>query len=474
MNSMRTRSITRRLIVSVVLTQLVLTAAVVALATYLTKSQLRTSFDAALHGRAMAVAALVRFSEDEKPRLIFDSRLVPPPLDGEHPDQYEILGPDGHLIVRSAGWLGDVVPNPDGRSYWTEQAHGHEFRVVRLQNIPVLDQEGPDATNSSTITVSYAASTEEPRERAWAVGIFTCLGSFLLLGIATATTVWAVRRGLSPLSQLADRAGMVTPKDWALHAPDEAHATAELAPLTRAMDSMLATLQQAFTSQRDFVANAAHELKTPIAVLKSTLQLALQRPRTADEYRVQLRDALDDVERLETLSHSMLRLARAEQLHTTKRRDDCPIVDLAASCEESAERWRAVAAAKSVKIRLRFSSSPKVRAEPEDIELVCNNLLDNAIRYSPNGGEVIVSVSQGNGEARIEVHDSGPGISSAELQNIFERFHRGDASRSRETGGYGLGLAIAKAMIEAYGGTIAAKSSEGNGTTFGVCLPFAA
>jgi signal transduction histidine kinase len=471
-NSMRKRSITRRLIVSVVLTQLVLTAAVVALATYLTKWQLRTSFDAALHGRAMAVAALVRFSEEENPRLIFDSRLVPPPLDSEHADPYEIVGPDGHLIVKSEDWVADLIPPRSGdRAYWTAHAGHREFRVVRLRNIPVLDQEGPN-TAGSTITVFYAASMERIRHHSWEVGILTCLGSLLLLGFATGATVWVVRRGLSPLAQLASSAGRVTAEDWTLHAPDDAHATMELAPLTKAMDDMLATLQKAFTSQREFVANAAHELKTPIAVLKSTLQLALQRPRTAEEYRSQLQDALDDVARLETLSHSMLRLARAEQLHTAKRRDSFPVVDLTASCEESADRWRPLAEAKSIRIQLQSSSAPKIRADPDDVELIWNNLLDNAIRYSPNGAEVLISISQDDGRARVEVRDSGPGISEADLRNIFERFHRGDTSRSRETGGYGLGLAIAKAMIEAYGGTIAAQSSEVTGTTFSVSLPF--
>lgn len=472
MNSMRKRSITRRLIISVVLTQLVLTAAVVALATYLTKWQLRTSFDAALHGRAMAVAALVRFSEEENPRLIFDSRLVPPPLDSDRTDQYEIIGPDGHLIVKSEEWVADLVPPRSGNHpYWTAHTGHREFRVARLRDIPVLDQEGP-GTTSSTITVFYAASMEKIKHHSWEVGILTCFGSLLLLAFATGTTVWVVRRGLSPLSQLAGSAGRVTAEDWTLYAPDDAYATVELAPLIKAMDGMLATLQKAFTSQREFVANAAHELKTPIAVLKSTLQLGLQRQRTAEEYRGQLQDALDDVARLETLSHSMLRLARAEQLHAAKRREDFPVVDLTASCEESADRWRPLAEAKSIRIQLRCSSAPKLRADPDDVDLIWNNLLDNAIRYSPTGSEVLISVSQDDGRAHIEVHDNGPGISDAELRNIFERFHRGDASRSRETGGYGLGLAIAKAMIEAYGGNISAKSSKASGTTFSVSLPF--
>jgi signal transduction histidine kinase len=237
------------------------------------------------------------------------------------------------------------------------------------------------------------------------------------------------------------------------------------------MNGMLTTLERAFTSQSQFVTNAAHELKTPLAVLKSTLQLALQRPRTADEYCNQLRTALDDVARLEALTHSMLRLARAEQIQTRQSAGTLPIVDLAEACEVTAERWRPIADAKSVHIQVESSGALKVHGDPDDLELIWNNLLDNAIRYSPRGANVRISVAKDNGRARVDVQDQGPGIGHAELNSIFERFHRADASRSRETGGYGLGLAIAKAMAEAYGGSIAVESKNGGGSTFSIRLP---
>ncbi|MGH9522894.1 MAG: histidine kinase dimerization/phospho-acceptor domain-containing protein, partial [Terriglobales bacterium] len=335
---MRKRSLTRQLIVSVVLTQLVLTAAVVALATYLTVRQLRASFDAELHGRAMAISALVRYSEDEKPKLIFDATMVPPPLDARSTDEYEIVGSDGHMIARSAWWAAFQPVKGEGRGSWDVRVDERPYRVIRLKNVPVLDEEAPGATSPERLTVYYAASSAGIRERAARVALVILLGSLALLVVAIAAAVWAVRRGLEPLEKLAASAGQVTAQNWKLNAPEEAHATLELAPLTAAMDRMLATLQSAFTSQRDFVANAAHELKTPIAVLKSTLQLALQRPRTAEEYRARLQEALDDVARLESLAHSLLRLARAEQLQG-RDRQELPAVDVAASCEQSAERW---------------------------------------------------------------------------------------------------------------------------------------
>jgi signal transduction histidine kinase len=463
------RSLTRQLIVSVVVTQLVLTGAVVGLATYLTRWQLRRSFDEELHGRAVALAALVRYSEDEKPVLQFDSTMAPPPLDAANPDQFQIVGPGGKILGQSAEWI-HIQPQQGGAQYATVRVGGRHYRVVELRRLPVLDQEAPGTTSADTLTVSYAASDEQIRRRAAEIALQTIVGSFALLVIAVAVAAWTVHRRLAPLAALAESARQVTPQHWKLNAPEEARATSELAPLTQAMDRMLTTLQEAFTSQREFVSNAAHELKTPIAVLKSTLQLALQRPREAEEYRAQVREALDDVERLEALAHSLLRLARAEQLQEG-RPTELPIVDIVASCEQSAERWRTIAAAKSVRIEVYTTERADVRGDPEDLDLIWSNLLDNAIRYSPNDSEVVIAVSRDNASVRVDVRDRGPGIERSQLQHIFERFQRADASRSRRTGGYGLGLAIAKAMTEAYGGSIAAESQPGEGTIFSVRLP---
>ena len=463
------RSLTRQLIVSVVATQMVLTGAVVSLAMYLTRWQLRRSFDEQLHGRAVALAALVRYSEDEKPVLHFDARMAPPPLDARNPDEFQIVGPDGKILGQSAGWT-NIKPYEGAAQYGTVSVADRHYRVIELRRVPVLDQEAPGTTSTDTLTISYAASDEQIRRRAAEIALQTVLGSFALLVIAIIVAAWTVRRRLAPLAELAGRARQVTPLHWKLNASEEARATSELAPLTEAMDRMLTTLEKAFTSQREFVSNAAHELKTPVAVLKSTLQLALQHPREAEEYRAQLREALDDVERLEALAHSLLRLARAEQLQERSLKE-LPIIDTSASCEQSAERWRTIAGAKAVHIEVHTTERAEVRGDPDDLDLIWSNLLDNAIRYSPNDSEVVIAVSRENGIVRVDVRDWGPGIESGQLQHIFERFQRPDASRSRETGGYGLGLAIAKAMTEAYGGSIAAESQMGEGTTFSVRLP---
>jgi signal transduction histidine kinase len=276
---------------------------------------------------------------------------------------------------------------------------------------------------------------------------------------------------LRPLSELADSARTISASNWELNPPEEARDTLELEPLTQAMTSMLDGLHRAFTQQREFLANAAHELKTPVAILKSTLQSLLQRPRTSEEYRAGLEEALDDMARLEKLLHSMLRLARAEQWAAGNLRRDLAPVDVAMTCQLAIERMRAVAQQRGVNIDFTANGAMSLPADPDDLELVWSNLLENAIRFSPGGETVQISVRTNNGYGSVEVADKGPGIPPSELPSIFERFHRGDSSRTRDSGGYGLGLAISKALIEAYGGTIEPQSRMGEGTRMIVSLP---
>jgi len=238
------------------------------------------------------------------------------------------------------------------------------------------------------------------------------------------------------------------------------------------MTTMLARLQRSFDQQREFMGNAAHELKTPVAVLKSTLQSLLQRPRGAEEYVAGLEHSLEDLERLEQLLQWMLRLARAEQWAHGASRRDLQVIDVGTTCEEAVERIRQLAEDRKTSVHLSKNGQVPLRADPEDLQLVWANLLENAVRYSPEGGLVEVTVGRGNGgRARVAVQDHGTGIAPADLPHVFERFYRGDPSRNRATGGFGLGLAIAKALVEAYGGTITAESTPGKGTRMQVELP---
>lgn len=466
------KSIQRDLILIVVLSQALLAVGLVFAGVYYTHRRLRQTLEAGIQARLMSVAALVRYPENPKAPLIFESSLVPKPLDEAHPDLYEIRIP-GTVVAHSPNWPPDLKVDCSAANPWSKVTlSGVKYRALCRSEVPILDREEGQPDQPTTLTVIYAASTVEMNEQVQSAGESIAAVSLMLLGATVGLVLWGIRRGLLPLQQLAQQASRVSAQNWAFHPPQEADQIAELRPLNEAMATMLDRLQKSFIQQREFLGNAAHELKTPVAILKSTLQSLLQKPRTSAEYAQGLEQALEDMERLEKLLQWMLRLARAEQwAHGTLRRELSPI-EIAATWAEAIDALRGLTQAR--RTRIEFKSEPGIRckADPEDLELVWVNLLENAVRYSPEGSTVRVSVQgNGNGRAHIVVEDEGIGIPEDELAQVFERFHRGDPSRTRETGGFGLGLAIAKALIEAYGGTIKASSAPGHGTQMRVELP---
>jgi len=463
----------RRLIAAVLLSQLLLAAGLLLAGVLYTHRRLRATLDAELQGRAMSVAALVRYTEDATGKVYFDDTLMPDSIDRRHPDLFAVWTERSGLLTRSSNWPAGLEISPyEARTHWNFRANHIPYRALHVSQVPVLDREEGKSFQPQTLTIVYAAPLLQVQGEVRKAGVFIALASLLLLGATGLLALWGIRRGLRPLELLAAQATQVSAENWEFQVPEDAQQVEELRPLTRSMAHMLERLERSFAEQREFLGNATHELKTPVAVLKSTLQSLLQRPRQVEEYRLGLERSLEDLERLEGLLQGMLRLARAEQSEPGALGHDLEAVDLAATCEEAIARIRRLADARSVKVHLVTNGRVRLRADPEDLRLVWVNLLENAVRYSPEGGAVEVVISRvASGRARVQFADHGPGIPAVDLPRIFERFYRGDPSRTRATGGFGLGLAIAKALVEAYGGTIAAHSLTGDGTRMTVELP---
>jgi heavy metal sensor kinase len=458
-------SIQRRLIAIVVLSQTLLAAGLLIAGIYDTRERMIDSLDAAMQARAMSLAALVRYTEDASGNVYFDDSLVPPSIDRENRDLFAIWAERSGFLTRSPGWPSGLSVPPEGKAHWGFKWAGVRYRGLRVAHTPVLDREEGKAFQPQTLTVLYASPTTHVAEEVREAGISIAVASLLLLIAAVLLAIWGIRRGLFPLQQLATEAGLISANNWDLRLSPEARKIRELRPLTESMTTMLARLQSAFVEQREFLANAAHELKTPVAVVKSTIQSLLQRPRTSDEYRAGLEHSLEDLGRLEQLLQWMLRLARAEQWANGALQRELQVIDVTQTCEDAVERLRPLADSRHVEIRLSKNGPAQLRADPEDLLLVWINLLENAIRYSEEGGAVEVAVSANNAAPlRITVEDHGAGIAPEDLPHVFRRFYRADPSRNRATGGFGLGLAIAKSLVEAYGGTITAESASGRGT----------
>lgn len=470
---MATRSIRRQLVLTMLLTQAMLAIGLLGAGVFYTHRRLEAALDASLEAHAMSVAALVRYPEDGGMNLVFERSLVPKPSSSENPDLFQVRAEGIGVVARSLPWPERlVVDATKGKWMGNFSWQGVPYRGLRLSNLPILDTEGDLPPHPPHLEVIYAMPTLDMGRQVWKAGVSIAVASAILLGITVLLALWGIRRGLLPLEQLAGQAIEVSAENWDFRAPPEAELVSELRPLTQAMKTMLDRLHQSFLKEREFLGNAAHELKTPVAILKSTIQSLLRKPRSSAEYQSGLERAVEDVERLEKLLRWMLRLARAEQwAYGTLERKLEPI-DIGATCEAAIEGLRGLALERNASVEFQPNESIMCRADAEDLELVWVNLLENALRYSPPHSSVRVAVSSnGRERAKVVVEDQGPGIGEHELAYIFDRFQRGNSSRTRESGGFGLGLAIAKALVEAYGGTIQAESSLGSGTRMIVELP---
>lgn len=468
---MKRISLSRQIIGTVIVCQLLLTAALTTASVIYARIELLQAFDAELSGRAASILALVRYTEDNPPDLLFDPSLLPPSLGRRNEDLFEIRKANGQLLAQSKEALPQELQNAsaDPQDF---KLNGVPYRTATLQNVVVLDEEDDLTGPRLRVTVTYASSLSRLRTHLTELGFYVGGTSLFLVTLASGFAAWGVRRRLEPLRQLADSAGVISASNWSFQPPAEAVRLTELAPLTEAIQAVLQRLQTAFQQQRDFTSDAAHELKTSVAIVKSSVQSLLQRPRAAEEYHQGLADIMEDCARLEDLLARMLRLARIEQVAENGGSRTSGTTELTSTCEAAISRMETLARQRNIQLELVNPTAVHLNADPEDLELIWVNLLENAVRYSPAGSKVTVRIDRdASPEVRISVEDSGPGIPPEQLPYIFERFRRGDPSRARSTGGFGLGLAICKALVTALGGRIEAANRPGSGARICVQLP---
>jgi signal transduction histidine kinase len=219
---------------------------------------------------------------------------------------------------------------------------------------------------------------------------------------------------------------------------------------------------------RRFVADASHELRTPLAVIRGEADVALSKERPAGEYRESLGIILDESRRLSRLVEDLLNLARADAGHVKLQIREFYFNDLVAECCRSLQ---GLAAAREVALSFRSQGDAAFRGDEELLRRLVINLLDNAIRYTPAGGQVTAALESEDAGVRLRVSDTGIGISPEAAPHVFERFYRSDKSRSRAGGGFGLGLSIVKWIAESHHGAIELDSQPSAGSTFTVTLP---
>ncbi len=349
------------------------------------------------------------------------------------------------------------------------------FADIRLGDEPLRCVYYPFRAPDGEPLLAIVSIPQRPMQKALR-SLLGALGLSLLLGgVAASIGAGALARRLTqPLEQMAHAARGIGEESLdariAVAAPD-----AEIQDVTQVLNEMLERLQAAFdaqqaliNSQRRFVADASHELRSPLSNLRGTVEVALRRPRTPEDYRETLQVSLAEIERLSRLVTALLTLSRADAGGQTRPFEACDVGEIAA---RSVAAHTARAEENQVRLSLDCAENIGVMGDADRLREVIDNLLDNALRYAPQSSHVAVVVARDAENCRLIVEDCGPGLGADEVERVFDRFYRADSSRDRKSGGMGLGLAIVKAIVQSHGGSVSARNRDAGGASFVVRLP---
>ncbi len=275
------------------------------------------------------------------------------------------------------------------------------------------------------------------------------------------------RRALSSVDRLNERAQTITASRLSDRLPIE-NSQDEIGQLATAFNETLARLERSFDQMRRFTSDVSHEMRTPLTAIKAVGEIGLREGQDEAGYREVIGSMLEEVDRLTQMIDTMLLLSRADDGTVMVARAP---MDLAVLAGDVAAQLSVLAEEKEQTLRIDASGPILVEADGLILRMAIANLIDNAIRYSPNRGTIAVRVEADAAEARVEVSDTGPGIAPAHRDRLFDRFYRVDGARSRKEGGVGLGLAIAQWATQIHQGRITVVSREGAGSAFTIRLP---
>ncbi len=317
--------------------------------------------------------------------------------------------------------------------------------------------------------VAYVAQIASPLNTITAALKNLRLLLFILLPLTVIFTgiigVFLAKVALKPVDKMIDTIHQITAENLKLkiHIPDTKD---EIKRLAETFNEMLERLELTFTSQRQFIEDFAHELKTPLSVLKGELEVTLKKIRSTEEYESVLYSNLEEVNRISKIVEDLLILAQFENKEIVLEKNP---LDICFMIKEIVKEMRTLAVQKGIAINLSASGAMSVYGDESRLRRLFINLLENAIKYTPDQGNVAVTIDPADEYVRISVSDSGIGIPENELYKIFNRFYRIDKSRHKP--GFGLGLSISKSIVEAHKGRIEVQSTSNLGTTFIVLLP---
>ncbi len=334
---------------------------------------------------------------------------------------------------------------------------------LRMVTVPVI--RGRHIIN----IVQVATSLEQVGEALKTLLLILWITVPSALVVASLGGLFLANKALKPVDEITKTARMITSKR--LDQRIKLRKTKdEIGRLAETFNDMISRLGQSFKQIRQFSADASHELRTPLTILKGEMEVGLRRRRRPEEYRKILNSNLEEVNHMTQIVDDLLFLSKADmgEVHLQKH-----LINLTKLVSEVGAQAKMIAMAKDIKVHISKDSDVPVIGDRLRLRELLLNLVDNAVKYTPEGGEMMISLERDDDRVKLRVMDNGIGIPTEDQPHIFDRFFRVDKARSREAGGSGLGLSICKWIVEAHGGEISVESEVAKGSLFTVTLPLA-
>lgn len=454
-------SIRTRLLVWVIGGMAILLAAFAAAAYGLLSESLRHDFDTLLASSARSISASTE-QDKERIRVEIAEREFQEFFRERRPDYFQVWSEEGLILARSSSLHGSDLERFSGASgaltfRRVRLPDGRAGRAVSFLFTPKSDEEAESAAAGKRVLLVVAKETgalDGTIEKLQILLVMTAAGTLVF---AFAVGFVIVRRGLRPLESLATRIASIGADD--LSARIEANdMPAELAPVAQRLNGLLLKLDEAFLRERSFTADAAHELRTPLAGIRSSMEVALSRPRPAADYRDTLVESLQIVRHMEAMVANLLALARLDGRQTPLHPEAQRLNDLV---EAGRQRLEAETLARAVTIENRIPADLTCNADRDCLTMILSNLLANAVEYVDEHGRIEMAAKQSGSFVELTVSNSGCRLAEDDVKHVFDRFWRADAARTGTGIHCGLGLTLVRRAVEAQGGTASAQVSGG-------------
>jgi heavy metal sensor kinase len=372
----------------------------------------------------------------------------------------QVSDEQGNWLYRSKVMSDYGVPRISPSSPKISEYTGNDV-PLRIRNLTVNVQ-------GETYFIQSAFEMDDFYEALYHFELLLYIAIPLLLVCSALGGYWISTRALAPVDQITQTARTISAQNLSSRLVVPATGD-ELQRLSETLNGMLDRLEAAFKKITQFTADASHELRTPVAVMRTRAELSLRKARSPEEYRDVIAEVLTELEKTSGLIEQLMFLARADSGAETLHFSPTNVSEV---LREACHQGSALAEAKQIGFQEQISSdSMWIRGDASSLRRLFLILIDNAVKYTPANGQVEVSLHRKNGYAIAQVRDTGIGISESDLPNVFERFYRADKARTRELGGVGLGLSIGRWITEVHSGTIEVQSAPGRGSVFQIRLP---